>query len=114
MMFAGICLRTKDVQQLADFYKTVLQTTSDCDDIVHQDNTEGAALSILKVDFDENISNNNVSLAFTVDDVDIEFERLKQFDVKIIEPPTVRPWGAKNMMFSDPDGNNVVFRSFLD
>lgn len=113
MLFAGICLRTKDVCRLSDFYKTILQTTSDCDDSVHQEiTTEGAALAILKVETDENIINNAVSLAFTVDDVDMEFERLQQLGIKIIEPPTVRPWGAKNMMFTDPDGNDVVFRSF--
>ena len=31
---------------------------------------------------------------------------------KIIDEPTMRPWGAKNMRFCDPDGNFVVFRSF--
>ena len=113
MIFTGICVRTKDVQRLSDFYKKVLQTTSNCDDAVHQEiATQGAALAILKVDIDEDMCNNNISLAFTVDDVDIEFERLKQLDIEIIAPPTIRPWGAKNMMFADPDGNDVVFRSF--
>ena len=53
-----------------------------------------------------------MSMAFTVDDVDDEFVRLKSLGIKIIDEPTVRPWGAKNMRFCDPDGNFVVFRSF--
>lgn len=28
------------------------------------------------------------------------------------EPPTQRPWGARNMSFLDPDGNLITFRSF--
>lgn len=45
-------------------------------------------------------------------DVDIEFERLKALGVEIVSPPTVRPWGAKNMSFLDPDKNLITFRSF--
>lgn len=56
--------------------------------------------------------NENISIAFSVDDVDEEYKRLKQIGVLIKEPPTLRPWGAKNMLFYDPDGNLVVFRSF--
>ena len=32
MVFSGLCLITKDVKQLSDFYKMVLKTASDCDD----------------------------------------------------------------------------------
>lgn len=54
----------------------------------------------------------NICLAFTVTDVDIEFERLKALGVEIVSPPTTRPWGAKNMSFLDPDKNLIIFRSF--
>ena len=50
--------------------------------------------------------------AFTVENVDIEFERLKALGVEIVDPPTLRPWGAKNMSFLDPDNNLITFRSF--
>ena len=53
-----------------------------------------------------------MSMAFTVDNVDDEFVRLTSLGIKIIDEPTMRPWGAKNMRFCDPDGNFVVFRSF--
>ena len=79
---------TKDVQRLSEFYQNILQTTSDCDDEVHQEiHTQGAFLAILKYD-DAN-------------------------GVEILDEPTIRPWGAKNMRFCDPDGNYIVFRSFL-
>ena len=112
MHFSGICLLTKDVQRLSDFYQKILETTSDCDDEIHQEiHTQGAFLAILKYD-NSNGGNPNMNLAFTVDNVDAEFLRLKQLDVKILDEPTTRPWGAKNMRFCDPDGNYVVFRSF--
>ena len=50
MIFAGICLMTKDVKKLADFYKEILQTVSDdSDDDIHQEiHTKGASFAILK------------------------------------------------------------------
>lgn len=65
------------------------------------------------MDFNSQTNGNpNMSIAFTVDNVFDEFERLKSLNIKIIDPPTVRPWGTVNMRFCDPDGNYVVFRSF--
>lgn len=113
MIFEGICLITNDVKRLSEFYQNVLQTTSDSDDDIHQEiKTRGAFLSILYCD-QATKGNPYMSMAFTVDDVDDEFVRLKRLGIKIIDEPTMRPWGAKNMRFCDPDGNFVVFRSFL-
>lgn len=115
MIFAGICLITKDVRRLSEFYQSILETTSECDDENHQEIiTKGAGLAILKDDAVDESGNSNMSLAFTVDDVNVECERLRKLGIKIIDPPTVRPWGAKNMRFSDPDGNFIVFRSFTN
>ncbi len=113
MVFAGICLITKDVIQLSNFYKMILMTTSDCDDEIHQEiMTSGASLAILRNEETSSTGNANMSMAFTVEDVDAEFVRLQSLGIPIVEPPTLRPWGAKNMRFYDPDGNSIVFRSF--
>lgn len=113
MVFSGLCLMTKDVKRLSDFYKTVLMAASDCDDENHQEIlTEGAALAILKCEESHSTGNASMSMAFTVDDVDAEFVRIQNLGITVIDPPTVRPWGAKNMRFCDPDGNSIVFRSF--
>ncbi len=113
MELAGLCIRTNDVRRLAAFYKMILETTSDCDDEIHQEIcTNGAALAILKDSGSAPSGRGAVSMVFTVDDVDRQFERLKTLGVDILNPPTVRPWGAKNMEIADPDGNPVVFRSF--
>ncbi len=113
MIFAGICLYTKDVKRLSDFYQLVLQANTDCADEIHQEIlTDGACLSILKCEDTAADGNRNMSMAFTVPDVDVEYCRLLKAGIEIIQPPTTRFWGARNMMFHDPDGNNIVFRSF--
>lgn len=114
MIFEEVCLITNDVLRLANFYKMILETTSDCEDTIHQKIiTQGTALAIYNNGNVKETKNENMSMAFTVENVDDEYGRLQQLGVNIVEPPTTRPWGARNMLFTDPDGNTVVFRSFI-
>jgi len=39
----------------------------------------------------KNNQNQNICLAFTVDDIDREYEKVKALGAKVIEPPTKRP-----------------------
>jgi predicted enzyme related to lactoylglutathione lyase len=113
MILAEVCLLTNNVLRLAEFYRTVLNTTSDSDDEVHQEIfVKGAALTIYNDGKEKNNTNQNICIAFTVENVDAEYEKLKKLGIDIIDPPTIRPWGARNMHFCDPDGNHVYFRSF--
>jgi predicted enzyme related to lactoylglutathione lyase len=113
MILAEVCLLTNNVLRLAEFYKAILNTTSDSDNDVHQEIlTTGVTLTIYNDGKEKNNSNQNICIAFTVENVDDEYEKLKSLGVNIIEPPITRPWGARNMHFSDPDGNHVYFRSF--
>lgn len=108
-----VCLLTDDVIRLASFYKTLFRIDNDSNDDVHQFIiSKETTFTIYNDGVMRKNNYQNICLAFTVEDVDIEYERLKQLGIEIIDPPTVRPWGAKNMMFSDPDGNRVVFRCF--
>lgn len=112
MILGEVCLETNDVVKLSDFYRKLLKLTSDCKDEVHQFIlNEGTTLSVYNNGEIKNNQNRNISLAFTVEDVDAEYERLLQLGVTVVEPPKLQPWGAKNMHFLDPDGNHVYFRS---
>lgn len=115
MILAEVSLLTNDVLKLSRFYREVLGvSSSDHNDVIHQEiKTEGVVLTIYNDGTVRESSNNNVILAFTVDNVDTEYDRLQQMGVKILQPPTTRPWGARNMFFEDPDGNQIVFRTFL-
>lgn len=112
MYLGEVCLETNDVVRMADFYRKILNISSDCIDEVHQFIiTEGTTLSIYNNGEVKNNQNQNISLAFTVNDVDEEYERLLKLGIHIIDVPKLQPWGAKNMHFCDPDGNNIYFRS---
>jgi lactoylglutathione lyase len=43
-------------------------------------------------------------VAFFVDDVDAEHERLVRSGVTILAPPRERPWGERTLHIADPDG----------
>ena len=58
--------------------------------------------------------NQNTCLAFTVENIEKEYDRVLLLGVKIIEPLTKRPWGAVNMNFYDPDNDLIYFRQFHD
>lgn len=111
-MIGEVCIETNDVIKLADFYRSILKLTSDCRDEVHQFIlTEGTTLTVYNDGRPKNNRNQNISLAFTVEDVDQEYERLKELGISVVDPPKLQPWGATNMHFCDPDGNHIYFRS---
>ena len=113
MKVGEVCLFTKDVIRLSDFYKSIFDIDNGSNDDIHQFIISGeTALSVYNDGVDREMNTQNICIAFTVDDVDFQYERLTTLGVKILEPPTIRPWGAKNMSFLDPDDNLIVFRSF--
>ena len=52
-------------------------------------------------------------LAFIVDHIDKKYNKVLTLSVEIIENPTIRPWGAINMSFYDPDRNVIYLRSLI-
>jgi predicted enzyme related to lactoylglutathione lyase len=118
MLLGEVSIGTNDVIKLAEFYKKILKIDLDKESDENKNEihqviiTEGTGLTILK---NEKINNNhgNIALAFTVDDVDEEYEKLLKLGVKIIDKPKTQPWGARNMHFCDPDGNDLYFRTIL-
>ncbi len=114
MRIGEVCLLTNDVIRLSNFYKRLFNIDNGSDDNVHQFIfSDETTLTVYNDGVERKINPHNICLAFTVDDVDTEFERLQALGVEIVSPPTIRPWGAKNMSFLDPDGNLIAFRSFL-
>lgn len=113
MRLGEVSLLTNDVVSLADFYKILLEINDDSKDEVHQ--TIIAEETMLTVYNDGSLKNNNnqnMCLAFTVDDMEKEYQKVLAMGAEIIEKPVRRPWGAVNMSFYDPDRNIVYLRSF--
>ena len=113
MKLGEVSILTRDVARLANFYKSLLETDNNSNDAVHQTIiAEETMLTIFNDGQERERGNQNMCLAFTVDDIDKEYHRVLALGAEIIEKPAARPWGAVNMSFYDPDGNVVYLRSF--
>jgi len=111
---AEVCLHTRDVPRLSQFYQELLHTPSDGEDPVHQSlDGGGFTLSFYNDGHVSESGNARLSLAFTVEDVDACYLELLMRGVPILEAPMTRPWGARNLLCRDPDGNTVALRCFL-
>lgn len=115
MKIGEVCLCTNDVIALANFYKELFGIDNCSNDEVHQTLiAEETQFTIYNDGSQKNNSNQNISLAFTVEDIDLEYEKLLTMGVEIIEKPTRRPWGTINMSSYDPDRNVIYLRSFVE
>ena len=113
MRLGEVGLLTNDVIRLADFYKALLETDNGSDDEVHQTIiAEETMLTLYNDGSAKNNNNQNICIAFTVDDMDREYQKVLKSGAEVIEKPIKRPWGAVNMSFYDPDRNVVYLRSF--
>ena len=113
MRLGEVGLLTNDVIRLADFYKALLETDNGSDDEVHQTIiAEETMLTIYNDGSAKNNNNQNICIAFTVDDMDREYQKVLKSGAEVIEKPIKRPWGAVNRSFYDPDRNVVYLRSF--
>jgi predicted enzyme related to lactoylglutathione lyase len=55
----------------------------------------------------EPAANRSAILEFIVEDVDAEYQRLRERVVEVVTEPTTMPWGNRALLFRDPDGNLV-------
>ena len=113
MIIGEVCLLTNNVRELADFYKQLLEIDNNSNDDTHQFIiSEGTTLTVYNDGTVKNNQNQNICLAFTVEDIEKEYRKVQALGARIIEPPAKRPWGAVNMSFYDPDNNVVYLRQF--
>lgn len=109
MKLGEVCLLTCDVPRLASFYRMLLQCGENSDNAMHQ--TIVAAEPMLTVMHTDSLPEaQSAAIAFTVDDVVHEHERLRAAGVTILQMPERKPWGAVNMVIQDPDGRAVYLR----
>ena len=50
-------------------------------------------------------SGSRFQLTIQVDDVDAHAQRLRGLGISLINGPLDRPWGARTILFADPDGH---------
>lgn len=113
MKIGEVSLLTNDVRRLANFYKELLEIENNSEDETHQFLiSEETTLTVYNDGSIKNNQNQNICLAFTVNDIEKEYKKILSMGARIIEKPTKRPWGAINMSFYDPDNNMIFFRCF--
>ena len=111
MKLGEVCLLTHDVPRLAAFYRALLGVGGQCDDPVHQFLTAGEpSLTVYNDGQEHSAALSPVALAFTVEDIQAAFQKLTELKADILQPPARQPWGAVNLIFRDPDGNQVYLR----
>jgi predicted enzyme related to lactoylglutathione lyase len=113
----SVCIISQNVRGMRDFYQRALEVIPEGDDDFVAFSVPGISLSIFSVDglekmapgLMENSGSGNCFLEFEVEDVDQEYERLKELNVEVIKPPTTQPWGIRSVWFLDPEGNKINF-----
>ena len=76
MRLGCVCLLTNDVVKLSNFYKALLETDNCSNDDIHQTIiAEETMLTVYNDGSVKNDNNQNICLAFTVDDMEKEYQR---------------------------------------
>jgi uncharacterized glyoxalase superfamily protein PhnB len=115
MKFASTRLVAADIKAMARFYELVTgQPAEWLAPVFAEIVTPAATLAIGSVETvalfkdgsAEAAANRTAIVEFMVDDVDAEFERLKD-KVEVVHEPKMMPWGNRTAQFRDPEGTAV-------
>lgn len=118
MNLASIRIITADIKRLVQFLEnvTTLQakwSTEDFAEIVSNSFTlaigSTRTLKLFGEGIAEAASNKSIIIEFLVENVDDEYERIKDLTTDIVQKPTTMPWGNRSLLFRDPDGNLINF-----
>ncbi|WP_312900449.1 VOC family protein [Chryseobacterium taichungense] len=109
---------TSDIKRLVKFYEQVTEATAkwstdDFAEIISNSFTLAIGSTRTLTFFGEGIAepaaNKSVIIEFLVENVDDDYERIKDFTHEIVQKPTTMPWGNRSLLFRDPDGNLINF-----
>lgn len=116
MKFVSTRVITADVARLVKFYEMVTNATAVWGNALFAEiPTPVGALAIgsdktvplFGPGCAEPAANRTVIIEFIVDDVDAEYERLREHLSEVVTEPTTMPWGNRALLFRDPDDNLV-------
>lgn len=116
MKLASVRIITDDLDRMVAFYEQVTGVPANRPAPVFAEFvTSGATLAIghsntvqlFGAGSAHAADNHSVLIEFQVDEVEAEFERLKDVVSDWVLEPTTMPWGNRSILFRDPDGNLV-------
>jgi predicted enzyme related to lactoylglutathione lyase len=116
MKFVSTRIITADVKRLVDFYEAVTEACAVWgNELFAEIPTPVGTLALgsdktvplFGVGSAQPAANRSAIVEFLVDDVDAEYERLRDRIGEVVTEPTTMPWGNRALLFRDPDGNLV-------
>jgi predicted enzyme related to lactoylglutathione lyase len=116
MKFISTRIITADVDRLVAFYEKVTGVTAVWGSELFAEIP--TPIGTLAIGSEETVSlfgagsaepaaNRSAILEFIVDDVDSEYDRLRDRVGEVVAEPTTMPWGNRALLLRDPDGNLV-------
>ncbi|OBB98085.1 VOC family protein [Mycobacterium sp. 852002-40037_SCH5390672] len=116
MKFISTRIITTDVKRLVDFYEMVTEVSAIWGNELFAEIP--TPIGTLAIGSDKTVplfgegsaepaANRSAILEFLVEDVDSEYERLRERVAEVVTEPTTMPWGNRALLFRDPDGNLV-------
>lgn len=115
MKFVSVRLIAQNIKEVVQFYELVTRSKADwLAPVFAEIVTPVAVIAIGSVEtvalFKEGSAqpalNRSVILEFRVEDVDAEFNRLKEH-IEVVHPPKDLPWGNRTAQFRDPEGTLI-------
>lgn len=116
MNFVSVRVIASDVKQLVEFYEQVTGLSArwgnrEFAELVTPAGTLAIAsartIEMFGAAAARPADNHTVIIEFRVDDVDGEYNRLKNVALEFVQEPTTMLWGNRSILFRDPDGNLV-------
>jgi len=109
---------TADIRTLVQFFEKVTGveakwSTDDFAEVVTSSFTLAIGSTRTLAFFGEEVAqpaaNKSVIIEFLVENVDVEYKRIKDLAIDIVQKPTTMPWGNRSLLFRDTDGNLINF-----
>jgi catechol 2,3-dioxygenase-like lactoylglutathione lyase family enzyme len=107
-----------DLRTVRDFYRRIfgVDPVPDFPEYVEFD-IGGGGIALFDIRSHEKVApgsavagqNHCSMIEIEVDDVDSEYQRLREFVTQWVKPPTTQPWGTRSVYFRDPEGNLLNF-----
>ena len=114
MRLLGFYVLSKNIELMVDFYKKVLRAEAEGEGVhfvIKLPDDKGSFVIWDNGEVADTV-NEKIVLWFSVDNVDDEYKKLALMNIPVIEPPADNPWGARHMVFCDPDGNRIRFVTY--
>lgn len=118
MNLASLRIITADIKRLVEFFEKITGlsahwstedfaeiTTVTCNLAIGSTRT----INLFGKDLAYPENNKSVIIEFLVENVDEEYNNIKDLLSEIVQKPTTMPWGNRSLLFRDPDGNLINF-----